>query len=269
MSDEMATRKARTSALFDALAPDYDRDGQGCFTYFGRSLVDALGIAGGQRVLDVACGRGAILFPAGERVGAAGAVVGVDLSAGMVRATQEEAMRRGLPADIRVMDAERLDFPDASFDRVLCGFGLMFFPAVATALGEFRRVLRPGGRLGISTWRATEAQDLAIVPTQMGITHPAGAEVLRFKEPADLERALTDAGFTGVRTRLAEQTFRYADLDEYWQNARGTGMRAWLDLLDDAQVARARAALAERLRPHQHDDGIHVEATAVLAEASR
>ena len=64
----------------------------------------------------------------------------------MVRATNEEAERRGLGIPVRVMDAEQLDFPDAEFDRVLCGFGVMFFPHLDQALAEFRRVLKPGGR---------------------------------------------------------------------------------------------------------------------------
>lgn len=269
MSDEAAVLKGRASALFSRLAPDYDRGGQGCFAHFGRRLVDAVGIAPGQRVLDVACGRGAALFPAAERVGAGGAAVGVDLAEGMIQATREQAIERGLALDLRVMDAEHLDFPDATFDRVLCGFGLMFFPDVARALGEFRRVLAPGGRLGVSTWRVTEAQDLVIVLMRLGFTNPAGAAILRFKDPDALAHALTEAGFSDVEARIDTHTFRYADLDDYWQTARGTGMRAWLDTFAAAQTAQVRAALADHLRPNQREDGLYVEASAVLATASR
>jgi ubiquinone/menaquinone biosynthesis C-methylase UbiE len=76
----------------------------------------------------VATGRGAVLFPAAERVGTTGDAVGVDLAEGMVQAANEEAERRGWGPRVRAMDAEQLDFPDAAFDRVLCGFGIMFFP---------------------------------------------------------------------------------------------------------------------------------------------
>ncbi len=268
MSADAAARKAQTRAFFDRIAPDYDAAGPGCFAHFGRRLVEVVGVAPGQRVLDVATGRGAVLFPAAERAGAAGTVVGIDLAEGMVRATDEEATRRGLAAQLRVMDAERLDFPDAAFDRVLCGFGVMFFPQLDLALGECRRVLKPGGRLGLSTWRVTQADDLAAVLAQLGLANPGG-DALRFNDPDDLERTLVAARFADVRVSVDSAAFRYADVEQYWQNAGSTGLRRWLDQLDAAQVERAKAALADRLRPNQRPDGIQVAATALLAVAGR
>lgn len=268
MSDDAATRKAQTRAIFDRIAPDYDAAGPGCFAHFGRRLVDAVAVEPGQRVLDVATGRGAVLFPAAERAGAAGGIVGIDLAEGMARAMRDEATRRGLAVEIRVMDAEHLDFPDASFDRVLCGFGLMFFPDLSRALGEFRRVLRPGGRLGLSTWHVSQADDLGKVLAQLGFAD-AGAMRLPFHVPDEVERALVAAGFADVLVLADTVAFRFADQEQYWQHARGTGMRRWLDALDDTQTARAKAALADRLRPHTRPDGIHLAATALLAVASR
>jgi ubiquinone/menaquinone biosynthesis C-methylase UbiE len=161
LTDSPETRKARTAQQFTQLAPEYDV--AGCFVYYGQRLVDAAGVQPGQRVLDVASGRGAVLFPAAERAGQAGHAEGIDLAEGMVQATNADAERRSLPVRVRQMDAESLDFPDASFDRVLCGFGIMFLPDQPRGLREFRRVLRPGGRLGVSTWQKTEAHDLGLV----------------------------------------------------------------------------------------------------------
>jgi ubiquinone/menaquinone biosynthesis C-methylase UbiE len=267
VSDDAAARKAQFQAFFSSLAPDYDAAGPGSFAHFGRRLVELVGVEPGQRVLDVATGRGAVLFPAAERVGAAGEAIGVDLAQGMVEATNAEAARRGLPARARVMDAEQLAFPDATFDRVFCGFGVMFFPDLDRALGEFRRVLKPGGRLGVSTSRVPESEDLGAVLAALGVpdSRPPGW----ITEPDDLARPLVRAGFADVRVVEDTETFRYADLEQYWQTARGTGHRRVLDVLDAAQTERARAALAERLRAHQRPDGIHVAATALLAVASR
>ena len=61
------------------------------------------------------------------------------------------------------MDAEQLDFADGSFDVVLCGFGIMFFPDQNRALSEFRRVLKPGGTLAVSTWKEPQNHDLLAV----------------------------------------------------------------------------------------------------------
>jgi SAM-dependent methyltransferase len=186
----------------------------------------------------------------------------------MTRATSDEAARRGLAAQIRAMDAEHLDFADARFDRVLCGFGIMFFPHLDRALGEFRRVLKPRGRLGVSTWRVSQADELAATLAQLGLMNPGG-DALRFRDPDDLEHALAAAGFADVRVQVAESTFRYPDVEQYWQNARGTGLRRWLDPLDAAQIERVKAALDDRLRPHRRSDGIHLVAMALLAVANR
>jgi hypothetical protein len=143
----------------------------------------------------------------------------------------------------------------------------MFFPQLDRALSEFRRVLKPGGRVGVSTWRVSETEDLTAVLNELGL--PRAAPPGWITEPDDLTRPLVRAGFTDVRVETDEATFCYADTEQYWQNARGTGQRRVLDTLDAAQIERVRAALTERLGAHQRPDGIHLEAMALLAVGSR
>jgi SAM-dependent methyltransferase len=268
VSDDADALKTQAAARFNTMAAEFDE--QGAFAHFGRRLVEVVGVEPGQHVLDVATGRGAVFFPAAERVGATGEVVGVDLAENMVRAVNEEAERRGLGAPARVMDAEQLDFPDAAFDRVLCGFGLMFFPHQNQALSEFRRVLKPGGRVGVSTWRASQAEDLQTVLQDLGLfdtqsSRPPGW----IAEPDVLARALATAGFIDVRVVEDPLIARYDDLEHYWRTVRVTGAGRRAAALAPDQVERARAALADRLRTYQQPDGIHVEMTALLAVASR
>jgi SAM-dependent methyltransferase len=268
MSDDALTRKTETVALFSSLATGFDSGG--AFAHFGQRLVEVVGIEPGHRVLDVASGRGAVLFPAAERVGAAGEAAGVDLAEGMVRAANEEAERRGLGTRVRVMDAERLEFPDGTFDRVLCGFGLMFFPHLDQALAQFRRVLRPRGRLGVSTWRVSPAEDLHAVLGELSLLgdnnqRPPGW----ITEPDDVARVAVDAGFTDVQVVEDSLTFVYADVEQYWHGLRGNLTRRIADGLDAAQAEPARAALTERFRAYERPDGIHVVATALLGVASR
>jgi ubiquinone/menaquinone biosynthesis C-methylase UbiE len=244
MNDDASGRKARAKTQFNTVAAEYDA-GPGCFAHFGRRLVNAAEIQPGQRVLDVASGRGAVLFPCAERVGQTGEAVGVDLADEMVRATNAEASRRGIAGRVQVMDAEHLDFADATFDRVLCGFGIMFFPDQLRALSEFRRVMKSGGRLAVSTWRVAQNSELEAAMAELGMQRVRQAGWIT--EPDDLSKLLSMAGFTGVSVRADSHSFRYADVEEYWRQARGTGMRRTLDELNAAEADRLRGALRKRV----------------------
>src|SRR5689334_4965853 len=83
--------KARIAGIFDRAAPTYDQTGVEFFGPPGRELVRLAGIAAGQRVLDLGCGRGNVLFPAAEAVGPTGEVIGVDFAPGMLTATTRAA----------------------------------------------------------------------------------------------------------------------------------------------------------------------------------
>src|SRR5687768_2510098 len=99
MGDDALTRKTEAAASFNSRAADFDP--QGLFAHFGRRLVEVVGIEPGQHVLDVATGRGAVLFPAIERVGTAGDAVGIDIAEAMVQAANEEAASRGWGSPVR------------------------------------------------------------------------------------------------------------------------------------------------------------------------
>ena len=251
MSNDQESRKAQTKTLFNMLASDYD-SGAACFAHFGRRLVEVAGINAGARVLDIASGRGAVVLPAAERVGPGGEVVGVDLADAMVHATSEEAARRGLKARVSVMDAEALTFPSESFNFVICGFGIMFFPDQDRGLAQMRRVLRPGGCLALSTRRIAQGADLHPVLREMGI-----------------EAVIRRNGFTDISVNMDSMDFRYTDAEDVWQTARGTGMRRLLDRLDATQKKRALSLFTERMKPHQRDAGYYLKATALLAVATR
>lgn len=122
------------------------------FRQWGPVLCDAAHVAPGQRVLDVACGTGALTVAVAERVSPGGAALGLDANPEMLAVA-----RRKHPA-IAWYDghAESLPFADASFDAVVSQFGLMFFDDRVGALREMQRVLRPGGHLAVAVCDALE-----------------------------------------------------------------------------------------------------------------
>jgi demethylmenaquinone methyltransferase/2-methoxy-6-polyprenyl-1,4-benzoquinol methylase len=127
-------------AMFDRIAPRYDRLNR-MLTFrldvgWRRKTVEALGLAAGATVLDVACGTGDLCR---DLARARLRPIGVDFSAGMLASARTVApLVRG--------DALRLPFPDGSVDGITCGFALRNFVSLDAFFAESARVLRPGGR---------------------------------------------------------------------------------------------------------------------------
>jgi ubiquinone/menaquinone biosynthesis C-methylase UbiE len=108
-------------------------------------MLDLAHLRPGGRVLDIAAGDGYQSIAAARRVGPSGHVLAIDLAAEQLKYAAAAAREAGVEhLETRVMDAENLDLPDASFDAVLCQFGLMFLPDLDRGLREMLRVLKPG-----------------------------------------------------------------------------------------------------------------------------
>jgi ubiquinone/menaquinone biosynthesis C-methylase UbiE len=149
----------RRSAYWDKQAGRYDRAMNFWDRHlFGDSRPWACGRAVGE-VLEVAVGTGRNLpfYPDGTRL------TGVDWSPAMLGIARGRAAGLGLEADLRQGDAQALDFPDASFDTVLCALGLCAIPDDRRAVTEMARVLRPGGRLLLVDHVAASASALRAV----------------------------------------------------------------------------------------------------------
>jgi len=111
------------------------------------ATLDAAGIGGSMRILDVCTGPGMLAAAAQARGAKA---VGLDFSSEVV-----EIARRNVPnADFHQGDAQHLPFDDETFDAVVCGYGIIHVPDPLKALREMYRVLRPGGRMAVSVWEA-------------------------------------------------------------------------------------------------------------------
>jgi O-methyltransferase/aklanonic acid methyltransferase len=254
MTDPETT--ARLAATFGNAASTYDT-AIPYFSTFGRWLVDVARASPGEMVLDVAAGRGASTIPAAEAVGPRGRVLGVDLADKMVAALGEEIRRRRITnASAERMDAERLDLADASCDLVLCGFMLHLLPDPSSAVAEFRRVLRSGGRCAVSmplAGRGTASLLHDVMARYVSGT-PTSSLVMSTRAPAgplrDVGRLLRQAGFENVAVIDRSATFCVPSPDAWWRWASSTG----IDLLFETVPAKMR----EEARAAAHD---HVQRT--------
>ena len=198
--------------MFDRIAPVYDAMNHvmtaGLDRRWRRITIDET-VRSDDRVLDACCGTGDLAIAARGR----GAdVVGVDFSERMLeRAARKEPQVEWVRADVLA-----LPFEDSSFDAVTVGFGVRNVEDLEAGVRELRRVLRPGGRLGIleiTTPRGRLAPFYRVwfdrVVPALGRVLPGGAaytylpaSVRRFPGPDDLAALLERTGFAGVRYRL-------------------------------------------------------------------
>lgn len=263
-------------ATFDGAAGLYDGEGVRFFTPLGCRLVQLAGLTAGWRVLDVATGRGACLFPAAEAVGLSGAALGTDLAPGMVSATACEAADRGLD-HVRVELGDAMaPAVDAPVDAVLCGLGLFFLPDPAAALAAWRRLLAPGGRVAVSVftsddplWAAgmTMLADVAGTAAGLGApldTRPPGAAILA---PGALDTALADLGLTPVADERTTQDVVFDDVAHWWRWSLGHGHRRLLSLVPRDRADSTRDRLTELLAAAHGDSGLHWRPTIRLLVA--
>jgi SAM-dependent methyltransferase len=212
--------------------------------------VERLGLPRGARVLDAPCGSGASALPAARAVGPEGAVIGADVSEGLLGLAAAKAGREGLTnLELRTGDMRDLGFPDASFDAVVCVFGIFFVPDMPALAAELWRMVRPGGVLAITTWgpdtfepgssafwdavaevrpelaRGFNPWDVVVAPDQLAaLFHQAGIE------------------HATAEPEAAEQPMR--GTDDWWALVLGTGFRGTLDALTPAE----RAHVEQRVR---------------------
>ena len=228
----------------------------------------------GERVLDVACGTGVIARLAAEQVGPTGSVTGIDVAPDMIEVARATPAPTGPPIEWRVGDATSLPFADESYDAVLCQMGLMFIPDRLAAVREMRRVLKPGGRIVVSTPGAIqppfEAMEQALVehinPDLGGFVRA----VFSIHDPDELATLLRDAGLVEVNASLSTVTLRLpAPRDFLWQYINLTPMGPFVAGAPEAAKSALEQQVVERWQPFVVDGVTPAEQPMVTASGRR
>lgn len=244
-----------------------------------RLMLDSVGIRPGQRILDIAAGAGEPAISAAERVGPDGYVLATDLSEGIVALAQEEAHGRGLrQVHTRVMDGERLDLPDATFDAVICRLGLMYMPHPLDALREWRRVLRADGRVALVVFSTPDRNDWGAVPAAIirrhaGLAAPVPGQPGPFSlgAPGRLDALLREAGFEFAVVRAVPVPHRATRAEQFVQVAREAfgGLNTMMAHLPEAAQRAAWDEIALDMRRFESASGFEVGGECLLASASK
>jgi len=245
--------------LWEELAPAWER-GRALLWDSTRAvsewLVDRLEPRPGQTVLDVAAGTGETGFLAAPKLLPGGRVISSDLSPSMVEAARRLAPAFGVEnADFRVLDAGRLELPDASVDGVVSRFGYVLRGSPPPALREIARVLVPGGRFTFAVWVERARNPWMTVPADVmverGHLPPQDEAEVRLSErrnPAAIGPLLAAAGFAEAEYEELPLAYRFASAEELWffvSELRGP-VAAALAKLGEAERDAVRAEVERR-----------------------
>ena len=250
--DGLDERKAGVRRTFDVVAQTYHQGPAFKWEPIGQRLVQLVAPAPGESVLDAACGAGSSAIPAAEAVGQTGSVLGLDLSEEMLALARRRVAELGLDhVELRTGDLDAIDVTDGTFDVVQCSLGVFFVADIPGALRELWRVLKPGGRIGLTSWaedafeplRSTLIDSLLEVNPALPVTPPPYIPV---SSPERWDKRFTEAGIGPVTVTVEEDALRPTTPDEAWMIAIGGGCRSALDAIDEADRVRVRESFSRR-----------------------
>lgn len=263
-----ARRAART---YGAAADHYSLASLSFWDQFGAATVARLHLTAGNTVLDLCCGAGASAIPAARLVGPAGRVLGIDVAEPLLASARARAAGEGLAnVDFRYGDATRTGLPDASFDAVICVFGVFFAPDMTEFVAQMWRLVRPGGVLAITTWGE-------------GLFEPANTvfwESVRAVEPSlfkafnPWDEITTEAALAGLLSRAGVDAADVTAVpgwhqldhpDSFWDIVLGSGYRATADALSQEQRDLVRGQVLGELRARD----IRSVRTDIIVSAAR
>jgi ubiquinone/menaquinone biosynthesis C-methylase UbiE len=236
-------------------------------------LVRRAALRPGERVLDVACGTGVVARLAARQVGATGTVAGLDVNPAML-AVAHASTPPGMPIAWHEGSAEAMPLPDTSFDVVLCQMGLQFMPDKHAALREMRRVLVPGGRLGLNVPGPTP-RVFTILAAALG--RHVGAEAAGFvnqvfslHDVAEVQRLVSGADFHDVAVQSDTRPLRVPAPEEFlWQYVHSTPLAGAVARVDAERRRALERDVVAQWQEFVDDRALVLEVRIAVATARK
>jgi SAM-dependent methyltransferase len=216
-------------------------------------------------VLELAAGPGDTGFLAAELIRPGGMLVSTDGTENMLEVARARAKELGIEnVEFKRIELEWIDLDTASVDAVLCKWGLMFAVDPEAALREWRRVLRPGGRVALAAWDEPPFNDWATIPTRamvelghMAPPDPDAPGMFILSAPGRLQELLESAGFVDAVVDSVPTPRAFDSLEQYVAETReiSSFFGAAFDPLAASQREEVVRKVAELAQPYTSPDG--------------
>jgi ubiquinone/menaquinone biosynthesis C-methylase UbiE len=238
----------RAAFTYNAAADFFDASPLSFWDYFGRRTIEVASLPSGSRVLDVCCGTGASALPAAEAVGPTGNVMGIDLAKQLLESARTKAIQRRLGnIEFEVGDMLSMRFPVASFDAVVCVFGVFFVPDMSKAVSELWNRIRPGGKLAVTTWGpnffepANDAFWCSIKSVRPDL-YKGFNPWDRIDDPASLRKIFDEAGVASPKIVAEKRLHPIKSAEDWWSIVLGSGYRGTIEQLNLAERQKVKEA---------------------------
>jgi aconitate hydratase len=260
---------------------EHDRLGHGLHEKTDARFAELLEPKKGDRCLDIATASGTLALALADRVGADGRVVAIDLAQGMLDLAERKARARRLRnIEWKQMNAQNLEFEDNTFDVVACSLAIFYFPDIEGALQEMMRVLKPGGKLGITTADPETAFSplsqpymaaLRKLSDELKLDQPEYSDTAKLtRQKKGLLNLVKEAGFKNVEITEESIPVRFTTMEDWWEYGRGS---TWGDLLLDRLTPEQKAAFRktheDEIKKHFGAEGIRTATTVLLVLAKK
>src|SRR5450432_845667 len=248
--------KIKAATTYNSAAEHFDDAPLAFWDLSGQRTVERLALKPGATVLDVGCGTGASALPAAQAVGPHGTVLGVDLAEKLLEQARAKAIQRQLDnVEFRLGDMTDLGFPDHHFDAIISVFSIFFVPDMEALVRELWRMVKPGGKLAITTWGHSFFEPAYTVwreavrterPDLYSAFHPWDRIIL----PEHLHHIMQSGGAVDAEIVPESHSQVLRSAEDWWTVVLGSGLRSAVDAMDAATAMRIHDQTVGWVRSH-------------------
>lgn len=262
--------KAMIQKAFDTVAEGYDHPSLPFFPETAKQMLAMLEPANGSRILDVCTGTGAVALQAAEKFSSA-QVTGIDLSSGMLQQAQRKAVQNKLANTAFVqMDLDHLSFPAEHFDVATCSFGLFFLPDMQAALRNILHVVKPGGRVVISSFVDGAFEPFSDIFLKRYQSFGKDVPPLSWKRLSNetlITELFNSVGVSSITFKQAPLGHDIKQAQQWWDVVWNAGYRGLLNQLTEQQRIEFEAQHRQEISEYCADGKARLNTGVIIANA--